>query len=80
MEKAENNTSGTNFKVFVLAMTIVASCLAGLFGLYMAVKSEISVYNTKFSTDLGDMRGDVKAIKTDITWIKSTLKGAEITR
>ena len=67
-----------DFKIFAWAVGIIISCLGGLFGMYMSVKSELNAYNSKMSQDIGVIQGDVKAIKTDIGWIKNTLGNAEI--
>jgi len=67
-----------DFKMFAWSMAFVLSCLGGLFGIYMSVKSELTAYNSQMSKDIGVIQGDVKAIKTDIGWIKTTLGNAEI--
>jgi len=73
MEVVGKMNDKVDFKVFVWVMAIVLSCLGGLFGMYMSVKSELTAYNSKMSTDIGTIQGDVKSIKTDISWIKSAI-------
>ena len=73
MEAVGKMNDKVDFKVFTWVMAIVLSCLGGLFGMYMSVKSELMAYNSKMSTDIGTIQGDVKSIKTDISWIKSAI-------
>jgi hypothetical protein len=75
IDKFQNDTlkEKVDFKMFAWSMAIVLSCLGGLFGMYMSVKSELAAYNSKMSTDIGTIQGDVKSIKTDISWIKSAI-------
>jgi uncharacterized membrane-anchored protein len=62
-----------DYKIFFWVIGIIIGCLGGLFGMYMSVKSELSAYNSKMSTDIGTIQGDVKSIKTDIGWIKEAI-------
>ena len=63
---SEQNGRKVDWRVFVWAISIISTILFISFGVSMSAK-----------TDVGDVRGEVREIKTNISWIKDTLSRIE---
>lgn len=60
-----------DWRVFVLAISILTGILGTLFGLFLSSRSEETASKIEVTKELAE-------IKTDVKWIKGVLKGSEI--